>query len=98
MKLNIKTYEEQVLELGNGKMLDPGCYDEKMNWICDVKCLLERWTFPEGTNENTIHHVIMPENATKIEGCLLIAKNWNPLFYQISLKKLEAVHFLFAVN
>lgn len=70
MKLNIKTYEEQVLELGNGKMLDPGCYDEKMNWICDVKCLLERWTFPEGTNENTIHHVIMPENATKIEGCL----------------------------
>ena len=26
MKSNIKSYEEQVLELGNGKMLEPGCY------------------------------------------------------------------------
>lgn len=29
MEPNIKSYEEQVLELGNGNMLEPGCYNEK---------------------------------------------------------------------
>lgn len=37
MKSNIKSYEEQVLELGNGKMLEPGCYDENMKRICSIE-------------------------------------------------------------
>lgn len=36
MESKIKSYEEQVLELGNGKMLKPGCYNEKMKKLCDI--------------------------------------------------------------
>lgn len=36
MLSNIKSYEEQVLEIGNGKMLEPGCYNEKMKKLCDI--------------------------------------------------------------
>ena len=37
MESNIKNYEEQVLELGNGKMLEPGCYNENMKKLCNVE-------------------------------------------------------------
>ena len=70
MNTNIKTYKEQVLELGNGKMLAPGCYDKNMNYLCDVKCLMEKRNFPEGVYDYSIHHVIMPESTTVIECCL----------------------------
>lgn len=70
METNIKTYKEQVLELGNRKMLAPGCYDKNMNYLCDVKCLMEKRNFPEGVHDYSIHHVIMPESTTVIECCL----------------------------
>lgn len=33
---NKLSYEEQVLKIGNGKMLEPGFYDKDMNKIADI--------------------------------------------------------------
>lgn len=71
------SYEEQVTKLGNGKRLAPGCYDENMNWMSDTNKLLD---FPYSIDKNLVHHVILPEETTKIE---------NYMF--LDCKKLESV-------
>lgn len=79
MKSNIKSYEEQVLELGNGKMLKPGCYDENMKRLCSIKCSIKKSKRFYDIREK-IHYIIFDEDMEII-----------PRHFASSLMNLEQV-------
>ena len=56
------TYEEQIRAIGNGKLLQPGCYDENLN------LLSEDYRDTSGLKDN-VAYVIIPEGVTDIKEC-----------------------------
>lgn len=70
MKANKLNYEEQVLILGDGTMLKPGCYDECLNMIgrfndCNIEC----------NQKKDVSYVICPESLKALQKkCLKIWK------------------------
>lgn len=54
------TYEEQIRAIGNGKLLQPGCYDENLN------LLSEDYRDASGLKDN-VAYVIIPKGVTDIK-------------------------------
>ena len=71
MELNIKSYEEQVLELGNGNMLGPGCYNGKMKKLCDISDIKTPGIKSPGhcyyNDIENIYYVVCPKSMKSFE-------------------------------
>lgn len=74
MEPNIKSYEEQVLELGNGNMLEPGCYNEKMKKLCDISDIKTPGIKSSGhcydDDIENIYYVVCPKSMNYFESGL----------------------------
>lgn len=89
MKANKLSYEEQVLMLGNGTMLEPGCYDEGLNIIgcfsdCNIEC----------DQKKNVLYVICPESLESVTVEMFKdMENLQKVILSKDLKKIESYAF-----
>lgn len=89
MKANKLSYEEQVLELGNGTILEPGCYDEGLNMIgcfndCNIEC----------NQRKDVSYVICPESLESVTAEMFKdMENLQKVILSKDLKKIESYTF-----
>lgn len=65
MKTNKLSYEEQVLKIGNGKMLEPGFYNVDLEKVEDINGFLNSRTPNEKTD--SIRYAIFEKDDTSIQ-------------------------------
>lgn len=90
MKSNIKSYEEQVLELGNGKMLEPGCYDENMKRICSIETVDDSYQ-PKICDR--VHYVVFNKDMAIVPDYFAYSfTNLEQVILSDKTKELEITH------
>ena len=91
MKANKLSYEEQVLMLGDGTILEPGCYDVGLNMIgrfsdCNIEC----------NQKKDVSYVICPESLKGVtEEMFKDMENLQKVILSKDLKKIESYTFAY---
>lgn len=86
------TYEEQIRAIGNGKLLQSGCYDENLN------LLSEDYRDASGLKDN-VAYVIIPEGVTILKKInSMSAVRLRMLLFRKLLRKSNRLHLLIALN
>lgn len=102
MESKIKSYEEQVLELGNGKMLKPGCYNEKMKKLCDISDIKTLGIKNPGhryyDDIDNIYYVVCPKSMNYFgSGLFSNMVNLRAVVLPDDLKEISLYFFLIVV-
>ena len=94
MKTNKLSYEEQVLKIGNGKMLEPGFYNADLEKVEDINGFLKSRTPNEKTD--SIRYAIFEKDDTSIrsEKCYNL-RNMCAVVLPQNLKTIEEEAFSF---